>query len=81
MKKIYGLISGIILCIIIFLIENKELFLGRFINRLKACLQVPGNSFPCYGVYDIGLMTLVIIVGLILFGIIIFRVIKGLKNK
>lgn len=59
-------LTGIALCVIAFYAANTGRFFGAFINRLVPCTNAPGNSFPCYGVYDIALMAAAAISGLIL---------------
>jgi len=73
LKRTYKLLLGIILCLIIFQIENTKMFFGFLINQIYPCREEPLNSFPCYSNYDFYLMFLVLLIGLILLGILIFR--------
>jgi hypothetical protein len=80
-KKVYGLLLGIIACVVVFQMASTARFFGVFIDRFFPCVQDPASSFPCYGIYDIVVMALVFVVGLILIGIVIFRLIKSFKVK
>jgi hypothetical protein len=80
-KKVYGLLFGIGVCSVVFQMENMGLFFGAFINRFSPCIQDPMNSFPCYGIYDIGMMAVVLMVGLILSGIVIFRLVQHFRKN
>ena len=81
-KKIYGLLLGIVACVIVFQMANTARFFGVFINRFFPCVDnPPGTSFPCYGIYDIAVMALAFVAGLVLAGIVIFRLIKSFKIK
>ncbi len=72
-KKVYDLLLGIIACVIVLLLADTGRFFGVFVNRFFPCVANPAISFPCYGVYDIAVIILAFIVGLVLIGIIIFR--------
>jgi len=80
-KKIYGLLLGIIGCVIVYQLAGAGLYFGVFINRFHPCTDCLGCSFPCYGIYDIYLMILTVAVGIVLLGILIFKVIKFFRNK
>jgi hypothetical protein len=80
-KKIYGLLLGIIVCAIVFQLESIKLYFGLFINHFFPCTDCLGCSFPCYGNYDIYMMILAFAIGVILTGILIFKVIKFYKNR
>lgn len=61
-------ISGIISILIYFSIIP----FGKFLNIFLQCKQIPENSFPCYGVYDIymilflGVVTIVFVILLLI---------------
>jgi hypothetical protein len=80
-KKVYGLLLGIVACVIIYLMAGTELFFGKFVNRFFPCTENPASSFPCYGIYDIAIMALAFVVGLLLAVVVISRVIKSFKVK
>jgi hypothetical protein len=80
-KKIYGLLLGIVACVVVFQMASAARFFGVFINRFFPCVQDPASSFPCYGIYDIAVMALAFVAGLVLAGIVIFRSIKSFKVK
>ena len=73
------LLIGIILCLIIFQIENTEMLFGKLINGIFPCIENPTNSLPCYSNYDFCLMFLLLLIGLILLGILIFKINKQKK--
>lgn len=62
---------GIALCAIVFYLANTAQFLGKFINQLSPCVQDPMNSFPCYGVYDIGIAIGAMVIGLFFAGVLL----------
>jgi len=80
-KKVYGLLLGIVACAIVYLMEGTGLFFGKFVNQFFSCVENPASSFPCYGIYDIAVMALAFVAGLVLAGIVIFRLIKSFKVK
>ena len=73
------LLIGIILCLIIFQIENTKMLFGKLINGIFPCIEKPADSFPCYSNYDFCLMFLLLSIGLILLGILIFKINKQKK--
>jgi uncharacterized membrane protein len=80
-KKNYGLLLGIIACVIVFQIADTARFFGAFMNRFFSCAQNPASSFPCYGIYDIAMMIISFVAGLIFVGIVVFRLIQSFKGK
>lgn len=76
-KKIYLPLIGIALCAAGFYVGNTSLVFGRFVNRFIPCTTPPENSFPCYGVYDIGLMLCCVALGVFFFGMLIWNVYKA----
>lgn len=79
-KKIYGLILGIVACLIIFRLDDTNLFFGKLINRFYSCADCLGCSFPCYGIYDIYSTAIVFIIGIVLMGVLIFQLIKFFRR-
>jgi len=71
-KNPYMVIAGIIVCLILFYLANTGKVFGRFINHLSPCVQNPANSFPCFGIYDIAIMILAVVIGVIFIGIFNF---------
>jgi len=80
-KKVYGLLLGIIGCVVVYQLAGAGLYFGVFINRFYPCTDCPGCSFPCYGNYDICIIVLALAVGIVLIGVLIFKVIKFFRNK
>lgn len=80
-KKIYLPILGIIFCWIIFQMANTVRYFGAFINRFTSCVQEPTTSFPCYGIYDLIMMGIAVVVGLVLLGLTIFRTVQFFRRK
>ncbi len=82
MNKIKIPIATAIISTIIFYLEISSNFsIGEVINRYFPCKQDPMNSFPCFGIYDIYFMFLLIgifIVSLIIVGLKIY---KAKKNR
>lgn len=79
-KKTYFSLLGIALCAAGFCIENTGTVfgtVGRFVNRFIPCTTPPGNSFPCYGVYDIALMLCCLVLGVFFFGMLMWDLYKG----
>jgi len=80
LKKTYGLILGIIACLIVLRVDDTNLFFGKFINRFYSCNDCLGCSFPCYGIYDIYLAVFVVVVAIVLAAILIFKLIKFFRR-
>jgi hypothetical protein len=74
--KIWWQICGIVLCWIIFQIAATGRYFGAFVNRFHPCVQDWSTSFPCYGIYDVIVMGLAIILGVTFCGILIFKVVR-----
>lgn len=88
MKKIteffqnpYTTIAVIVVCIFLFNIGANLSFSQKFIDKIISCKQNPANSFPCNGGYDIALMVIASIIGIIFLGILIFDIYKFIKTK
>jgi hypothetical protein len=58
--KLKTLIKLLLVILIAFFLkqENTHLYFGKAINSIFPCTQAAGNSFPCYGSWDMGLMVL-----------------------
>jgi hypothetical protein len=67
-------VSGAVVaaCIVVFYVANTRNAFGTLINRFYPCTDAPGVSMPCYGKYDIMVMVLAAIVGLV-FSVILVR--------
>jgi len=63
-KIIFIAIIGIVLCAAAFYVGETGRIFGAFINRFAPCTEVPQNSFPCYGAYDVGLMVVAVLFGI-----------------
>jgi hypothetical protein len=55
---IIALLSTAILCLEI----NSTFSIGKIINKYFPCNQNPMNSLPCYGIYDIYFMILLVVI-------------------
>lgn len=75
MKKeiIIPITTTIVSATIATLVYHSIIPLGKIINIFIQCEQIPTNSFPCYGVYDI---IAVLILMSITLGSLIFTIIK-----
>lgn len=81
MNKIKIHIIVIVLSMVAFYLEMFEsLYVGEIINRYFPCKQDPTNSFPCFGVYDMGFMALLVIIFVIVIIDIIFILYRSRKS-
>jgi hypothetical protein len=80
-KELYLFILGIIACLAVFLTGNTGQFIGAFINRYSPCEQNPGDSFPCYGIWDIAAMAIAATAGVVLIVISIYKTIKYFRTN
>jgi hypothetical protein len=81
-KELYLFILGIIACLVVFLIGNTGHFLGASINNFYPCQQNPQDSFPCYGIWDIGAMAVAAAAGFVLLVISIYKTVQYFRmNK
>ena len=78
-KNAYFVATSIVICVIIFYMASTGRFFGKFINKFFPCNQNPANSFPCFAGYDLAIMIISAIVGVIFLGILIFDIYKLLK--
>lgn len=65
-KKMTPFIVGIGILFLIASLANTGKYFGLYINRFSPCTQAPMTSFPCYGVYDIAIIIISIIIAIIL---------------
>lgn len=63
-------------CIFVFYLANTGRFFGKFVNKFFPCVQNSANSFPCYGQYDIAVMAIAVIVGIVFLSILLFDLYK-----
>ena len=76
MNTNYALIAGIMVCGALFYLANTGRYFGAWVNKIRPCVQEPMTSFPCYGVYDIGAMIFAVVVGIVLLGVLVFRLFR-----
>lgn len=74
-KFLFPIIAFVVSLFIIFL-ENDHLYFGKFINAISPCKEDLRNSFPCYGIFDVGLMLVMLGVAISTLLIIFLRFIK-----
>jgi hypothetical protein len=56
----------VVACIAIIYVANTGTVFGKFINKFYPCTDTPvGVSMPCYGKYDIVVMVVAAVVGLV----------------
>lgn len=76
-----GIILGIILCATLLVTTyTKPFIIGSYINIFFPCTQEPLNSFPCFGVYDIAVMLLSVVLVIICTGMLLFRIFKMFRK-
>jgi hypothetical protein len=51
----------ILLSIVLFFVAGKGIYIGPFFGSIFSCTNIPGDSFPCWGWYDIGAMILAVV--------------------
>jgi hypothetical protein len=51
----------ILLSIVLFFVAERGIYIGPFFGNIFPCTDIPGNSFPCWGWYDIGAMILAVV--------------------
>lgn len=76
MNKIAIPLVVISIFVVALILDNIYQFVGRAINGFFPCVQDPANSFPCFGIYDIYFMVilvLVIIVALIFIAVRLYQ--------
>ena len=79
-KLVYKQMVGLMICVVLFFLENKTLIFGKIYNNFFPCIcdyAHQFNSAPCYLNIDLGVMVLVIILGLFLLGWIMVRIFKS----
>ena len=78
-KNPYIVAIIVAVCGVVFYLGNTGRFFGKFVNKFFPCNQNPANPFPCFGQYDIVVMVIAVIVGVIFFGILVFDFYKLLR--
>lgn len=77
LKKLKTEIILGILFISIFYLEIKSYFsIGFFINKIFPCKELVENSFPCFAIYDIYFMLILVLSFLVLLAISIIKLLK-----
>ena len=79
-KEIGVYLFGALSCFWVFFLENRNMTTGKAINTFLQCEQNPASSTPCYATYDLIVMIPVLILGLILLGIFIWKTAAYLKK-
>lgn len=69
-------VIAFIVCVFVFYFANTGRIFGKFVNKFFPCVQNPANSIPCYGHYDIVVMVIVALIGIIFLGILVFDLYK-----
>jgi len=71
-------IAGVIIaiCVAALYLENRSLLFGKLINRITPCAQDPSNSFPCFGMYDIAAMAVLVAIGLFFAGVLLYGMLR-----
>jgi uncharacterized membrane protein len=80
-SKIWWQACGVIVCVVIFQIADTGQYFGFFMNQFHPCVQNLSTSFPCYGIYDVFIMGLAVILGLILLVFLVFRAVRFFKKS
>jgi hypothetical protein len=73
-RNSYGILIILIVCATVFYLANSRNFFGKVIDSIFPCTQNPESSFPCYGTYDIIIMVIASVVGIICISILLYRV-------
>ena len=63
----------VLTCAVVVYFANKGNVFGKFINRFAPCTQDPTASFPCYGGYDIVIMLVAGIIGVVFVFVLLSR--------
>lgn len=76
-RKILIYVLIMVLCAVAFYVAGTGRVFGAFIDHFVPCIDAPGSSFPCYGVYDIALMISSVVLGVICLGALLWGVIRS----
>lgn len=79
-KNPYIVVIIIGICSFVFYLANTGRFFGKFVNKFFPCNQNLANSFPCFGSYDIVIMTVAAIIGIVFLGILVFDLYKLVRR-
>ena len=71
--------TTLISAILLYLELNSIVSIGKTVNKYFPCQQNQTDSFPCFGIYDVYLMLILIIIFVASLVIIIYKMIK--KNS
>lgn len=80
LRNPYVTVAVIVACAVIFYLSSTTGFFGKFMNRFFPCTQNPATSFPCYMGFDIALMIIAGVIGLIFIGILFFDLYEMFKG-
>jgi hypothetical protein len=61
-KEILRALAWIFVAMIVIYIEEDNLIVGKIINSIFPCKQELMSSFPCYAVYDVVLVLIMVAV-------------------
>lgn len=81
-QKIWPFILGTLSFFFIAYLANTGKYFGKFINKFSPCTQVgePITSFPCYGIYDISIMIISLLIAIFII-VKIFLVLKQIRKN
>lgn len=67
---------GIVLCLVVFYLASTAKVFGKVINKFFPCEQKLGNSLPCFAQYDIAIMGIAGIIGLVFLFLLVLNLYK-----
>lgn len=65
-------LGGMAACGAVLYIALTGQVFGIFINQFARCTQSPEASFPCYGIYDVGIALVAVLAELLCAGIVLY---------
>lgn len=68
----------LVICSVIFYLANTGNYFGIFINKYFPCEQNPANSFPCFDQYDVVIMMIAGMIGIVCIGLLALSLYKTL---
>lgn len=73
----------LLICAVLLMIEQKDMFFGKIINNYFPCVQSTEivNSLPCYAKYDILILVNALVVSGVVTAILVYKVVRHSLKK
>jgi hypothetical protein len=65
LRSSYTAFGALVISVLIFKLADTGRYFGKWINTISPCIEDPMTSFPCYLGYDLAMMAVSGVVGIL----------------